>query len=67
MPKNGVFRRFDKRLFLWKCQKRHFWNITSPSLDEHRMGSTFLNLSLIGCKSTKKVREINNFEYKSEN
>ena len=48
------FRRFDTRLFLWKCQKRHFRNITSPRVDEHRMGSTFLNFGLIGCKFKKK-------------
>jgi hypothetical protein len=49
-----LFRRFDTRLFLWKCQKRHFRNITSPRVGEHRMGSTFLNFGLIDCKSTKK-------------
>jgi hypothetical protein len=48
------FRRFDTRLFLWKCQKRHFRNITIPRVGEHLMGSTFLNFGLIGCKSTKK-------------
>jgi hypothetical protein len=48
------FRRFDTRLILWKCQKRHFRNITSPKVNEHRIGSTFLKVGLIGCKSTKK-------------
>jgi hypothetical protein len=47
------FRRFDTRLFLWKCQKRHFWNITSPKVGEHRIQSNFLNFGLIGCISTK--------------
>ncbi len=54
MPKNGVFRPFDTRLFLWKCQKRHFRNLTSPRVDQYRIGSTFFNFGLIGCKSTKK-------------
>jgi hypothetical protein len=53
MPKNGVFRSFDTRLFLWKCQKRHFRNITSQRVGEHRIGSTSLNFGLISCKSTK--------------
>jgi hypothetical protein len=59
MPKNGVFRCFDKRLFLWKCQKCHFRNITSSRVGEHRTGSTFLNFGLIGCKSTKKCAKSN--------
>jgi hypothetical protein len=61
---NGVFRRFDTRLFLWKCQKRHFWNITSPRVDDHRMESTFLNFGLIGCKSTKKCAKSTIFNIK---
>jgi hypothetical protein len=61
------FRRFDIRLFLWICQKRDFWNVTSPRGNEHRIGSTFSNFALIGSKSTKKVRENDNFENKSEN
>jgi hypothetical protein len=48
------FRRFDKRIFLWKCKKRHFQNVTSPRGSEHRIGCTFFNFRLIGCKSTKK-------------
>jgi hypothetical protein len=54
VPKKGVFRRFHKRLFLWKCKKRHFRNVTSPKGDEHRIESTFSNFDLISCKSTKK-------------
>jgi hypothetical protein len=52
VPKKSVFRRFDKRLFLWKCKKRHFRNVTSPMGGEHRICSTFSNFDLIGCKST---------------
>jgi hypothetical protein len=52
--KTMFFRRFDKRLFLWKCQKRHFRNVTNPRGGEHRIGRTFLNFCLTGCKSTKK-------------
>jgi hypothetical protein len=62
VPKKGVFGRFDKRLFLWKCQKRHFRNVTSPRGGEHRIGRNILNFALIGCKSTKKVRKNDNFE-----
>jgi hypothetical protein len=54
MCRKGYFRRFDKRLFLWKCKKRHFRNVTSPRCGEHRIGSTFSNFDLIDCKSTKK-------------
>ena len=53
----GVFRGFDTRLFLWKCQKRHFRNVTSPKDDEHLAGSTFSNFDLIGCESTKKCEK----------
>jgi hypothetical protein len=60
MPKKGVFRRFDIRLFLCECQKRHFRNVTSLTVDEHRIASTFPNLGLIGCELKKKVREIEN-------
>ena len=35
MSKKGVFERFDKTLYLWKCQKRHFRNVTSPRGGEH--------------------------------
>jgi hypothetical protein len=52
------FGRFDKRLFLWKCQKRNFRNVTSPKGGEHRIGRTFLNFALIGCKSTKKCAKM---------
>jgi hypothetical protein len=44
-----------------------FQNVTGPRGGEHLAGGTFLNFDLIGCKSTKKVREIDNFEYESEN
>jgi hypothetical protein len=54
VPKRVFFRRFDKRFFLWKCKKRHFRNVTSPKSGEHRIGRTFLNFRLIGCKSSKK-------------
>jgi hypothetical protein len=67
VPKKGVFRRFDKRLFLWNCKKRHFRNVTSPRGGEHRIGRTFWNFRLIGCKSTKKVREIDNVKYENKN
>jgi hypothetical protein len=58
LPRKGVFRRFDKRLFLWKWKKRHFRNVTSPRSDEHRIGRTFLNFALIGCKSIKKCAKM---------
>ena len=32
--------------------------------DNYWIESTFLDLGLIGCESTKKVREIHNFEHK---
>jgi hypothetical protein len=35
--KRVFFRRFDKRLFLWKCKKRHFRYVTSPRGSEHRI------------------------------
>jgi hypothetical protein len=56
--KRVFFWRFDTRLFLWKCQKRHFRNITSPRVSEHRMGSLFLNFGVIGCKSTKTCAKL---------
>ena len=69
--KKGVFSTFDIRrsiyVFFCGCQKRHFRNFTSPSVDEHRMESTVFNVDLIGCKSTEKVRGIDNLEHKSEN
>jgi hypothetical protein len=54
VPQRVGFRRFDKWIFIWKCKKRHFRNVTSPRVGERRIGSTFSNFDLIGCKSTKK-------------
>jgi hypothetical protein len=54
VSKKGVFRRFDTRIFLWKCPKRHFWNIGSSRCLTYHLGCSFANFGLIGCKSTKK-------------
>jgi hypothetical protein len=56
--KKVVFRRFDIRLFLWKCQKRHFWNIGSSRCLTYHLGCIFSNFGLIGCKSTKKFAKM---------
>jgi hypothetical protein len=39
-------------------------NITNPRVGEHRMGSTYLNFGLIGCKSTKKCAKSKNLNKK---
>jgi hypothetical protein len=35
-----------------------FRNVTSPRGGEHRIGRTYLNFALIGCKSTKKCAKM---------
>jgi hypothetical protein len=55
---SGIWLNFDKKLFLWKCQKRQFQNVTSPRGDDYRIGRYFLNFALIGYKSTKKCAKM---------
>ena len=52
--KRGFIDVLIKSFFLWKCQKCHFRNVTSPRGDEHQIGRIFLNCGLIGFISTKK-------------
>jgi hypothetical protein len=48
-------------------QKPHFRNVTSPRGDEHLAGSTFFEFRPDWLLIDKKEREIDNFEYASEN
>ena len=54
VTKKTVFRRFDTRLFQWKWYKCCFRDIWSSLGLEYRIRSNPSNLSLIGCKLTKK-------------